>query len=177
MPWNVILSTRGWTGTVWSRYHSPAGPAPPPEWLKINFDGSLISSTSRGGAEYVVRDHDGKCVRAEVSLCSMLLSPSSKWLQLEILSRLRSSVLGQKNYRLKVTHLGYIWELERDQVLMAMRQTCYRTSKLDFILSKSGRCLIFFGKETHQQISWQLEDPKILRLCTVWANYHLSCTI
>ena len=38
--------------------------APPPGWLKVNFGGSVCSSAYRGGAGYVVRDHDGKLILA-----------------------------------------------------------------------------------------------------------------
>ena len=59
-------------------------------------------------------------VRAEsVSLIDASI-PLSKWWQLEMISRLRSSVLRLKNCGLKVMHLGYVWHLEKDLVLMAM---------------------------------------------------------
>ena len=35
---------------------------------RINFDGSVVSSTSRRGAGFVVRGHDDKLVRAEESV-------------------------------------------------------------------------------------------------------------
>ena len=38
--------------------------ASPPGWLKINFDGSVVSSSAKGGAYFVVRDHDGKLLLA-----------------------------------------------------------------------------------------------------------------
>ena len=37
---------------------------PPSEWLKVNFDSSVVSSSVRGGADFVGRDHDGKLLLA-----------------------------------------------------------------------------------------------------------------
>ena len=42
---------------------------PPSGWVKINFDGFIFSSISRGGARFVARDHDGKLILQQASLC------------------------------------------------------------------------------------------------------------
>ena len=40
------------------------GWVPPPEWFQVNFNGSIFSSVRRGGAGFVVRDHDSKLILA-----------------------------------------------------------------------------------------------------------------
>ena len=55
----VSLPSRSFVFVVWR--------APPPEWFKINFDCSVVSSSNKEGVGFVgfvARDHDGKLLVA-----------------------------------------------------------------------------------------------------------------